>query len=265
MICSSSSISLKLSSSVDSDDSDSDDESEVEEESLSDIEEEEQIIERISHLFDDDEPEIIVPAWKLKLQSITNKIHNTYTSFKHKLTTIIMYMYPVYLYLTTTSHNQMIEDLTTLTHNVDSYIHSKFTNIITATMKYIHKSMTYIRSIPSKLITFYNTFVVKEVVVLEISEFQEFQFQKIVEESSYDLESEEMDLFDGGLFGADTDSESEEENETVRRIENLFEDTPEPEMEIVYKKVTTIENAFCFGCGAHWEEGHVCDSTFKQD
>merc|ERR550532_3541276 len=99
MICSSSSISLKLSSSVDSDDSDSDDESEVEEESLSDIEEEEQIIERISHLFDDDEPEIIVPAWKLKLQSISNKIHNICTSFKQKLTTIIMYMYPVYFYL----------------------------------------------------------------------------------------------------------------------------------------------------------------------
>merc|ERR1719216_862910 len=73
--------------SVDSDDSDSDDESEVEEEdSLSDIEEEEQIIERITHLFDDDEPEIIVPAWKLKLQSLTNKIRNTYTSFKLKLT-----------------------------------------------------------------------------------------------------------------------------------------------------------------------------------
>merc|ERR1719242_1778421 len=186
----------------------------------------------------------------------------------------------------------MIEDLTTLTHHVDSYIYSKFTNICTATMKYIHKYHTYIRSIPSKLITFYNTFGVKEVVVLEISEFQEFQFQKIVEESVelYDLESEEMDLFDGGLFGADsdtdtdTDSESEEssmaapmglfgddidsddeEKETVRRIENLFEDTPEPEMEIVYKKVTKIENAFCFGCGAHWEEGHVCDSTFKQD
>merc|ERR1719330_127281 len=101
-------------SSVDSDDdSDSDDESEVEEESLSDIEEEEQIIERITHLFDDDEPEIIVPAWKLKLQSITNniyaKINNTYTSFKHKLTAIIMYMYPVYFYLSTTTHNQMIE------------------------------------------------------------------------------------------------------------------------------------------------------------
>merc|ERR1712130_260138 len=38
-------------SSVDSDDSDSDDESEMEEDSLSDIEEEEQIIERISRLF----------------------------------------------------------------------------------------------------------------------------------------------------------------------------------------------------------------------
>merc|ERR1712141_589860 len=76
--------------SVDSDDdSDSDYESEVEEESLSDIEEEEQIIERITHLFDDDEPEVIVPAWKLKLQSITNniytKLNNTYTSFKNKL------------------------------------------------------------------------------------------------------------------------------------------------------------------------------------
>merc|ERR1719242_2761387 len=164
----------------------------------------------------------------------------------------------------------MIEDLTTLTHHVDSYIYSKFTNICTATMKYIHKYHTYIRSIPSKLITFYNTFGVKEVVVLEISEFQEFQFQKIVEESVelYDLESEEMDLFDGGLFGADSDTETdseseessmaapmsffgddsddEEENETVRRIENLFEDTPAPEMEIVYKKVTKIENAFCF-------------------
>merc|ERR1719242_2596697 len=124
--------------SVDSD-SDSDDESEVEEEnSLSDIKEEEQIIERITHLFDDDEPEIIVPAWKLKLQFLTNKIRNTYTSFKHKLTTIIMniimYMYPVYFYLSTTSHNQMIEDITTLTHNVDSYIYSKFTNICIATI-----------------------------------------------------------------------------------------------------------------------------------
>merc|ERR1712228_1099127 len=126
--------------------------------------------------------------------------------------------------------------------------------------------------------------------VLEISEFQEFQFQKIVEESVelYDLESEEMDLFDGGLFGADSDTDSEseessvaadlfavfgddvdsdeeEEKEAVRRIESLFGDDDEPEMEVVYKKVTKIENAFCFGCGAHWEEGHVCDSTFKQD
>merc|ERR1719273_2171364 len=203
-----------------------------------------------------------------------------------------MYLYPVYFYLSTTSHNQMVEDITTLTHNVDSYIHSKFTNITTATMKYIHKSLTYIRSIPSKITKFYNTFGVKEVVVLEISEFQEFQFQKIVEESVelYDLESEEMDLFDGGLFGMDSDTESdseneessvaadlfavfgddidsdeEEEKEAVRRIESLFGDDDEPEMEVVYKKVTKIENAFCFGCGAHWEEGHVCDSTFKQD
>merc|ERR1712038_2115166 len=126
-----------------------------------------------------------------------------------------MYMYPVYFYLSATSHNQMIEDITTLTHHVDSYIHSEFTNITTATMKYIHKSMTYIRSIPSKLVTFYNTFGVKEVVVLEISEFQEFQFQKIVVESVelYDLESEEMDLFDGGLFGADSDTDTDSESE----------------------------------------------------
>merc|ERR1719237_600828 len=81
------------------DDSDSDPESEDEEEpSLSDIEEEEEIIERISHIFDDDEEEIIIPAWKLKLQSITNKIHNTFTEFKLKMTALIMSMYPVYVY-----------------------------------------------------------------------------------------------------------------------------------------------------------------------
>lgn len=161
-------------------------------------------------------------------------------------------------------------------------------------MEYIHTSLAYIRSIPSKLTTFYNTFGVKEVVVLEISEFQEFGFMKMVPEpvEIYDLESEEMDLFDGGIFGADSDSDSDsesessvvvqfglfgaliadsdtdtddEEMETVRRIESLFEDT-EPEMELMgYKAVTTVKNAFCFGCGVHWEEGHVCDSTFKQD
>merc|ERR1712228_1086762 len=104
--------------------------------------------------------------------------------------------------------------------------------------------------------------------VLEISEFQEFQFQKIVEESVelYDLESEEMDLFDGGLFGADSDTDSESEESSVAAdLFAVFGDDDDPEMEVVYKKVTKIENAFCFGCGAHWEEGHVCDSTFKQD
>merc|ERR1712228_138894 len=102
----------------------------------------------------------------------------------------------------------------------------------------------------------------------EISEFQEFQFQKIVEESVelYDLESEEMDLFDGGLFGADSDTDSESEESSVAAdLFAVFGDDDDPEMEVVYKKVTKIENAFCFGCGAHWEEGHVCDSTFKQD
>jgi len=234
---------------------------------------------------------------KLKLQSFTNKIHNTYTTFKHEITAAVMFIwyhiYPVYFYLSTTSHNQMIEDFMTLTHDVDSYIHSKFTNTCTATMEYIHKSMTYFRFIPSKLTTFYNTFGVKEVVVLEFSEFQEFGFMKMVPEpvEIYDLESEEMDLFDGGIFGADSDTDSEsestvydqrfglfgvedseidtddEEQETLQRIENMFGDaTPEPEMELVgYKVVTTVKNAFCFGCGVHWEEGHVCDSTFKQD
>merc|ERR1719229_1372608 len=109
---------------------------------------------------------------------------------------------------------------------MDSYIHSTFTNITTTTMKYIHNSLTYIRSIPSKLITFYNTFGVKEVVVLEISEFQEFQFQKIVEESVqvYDLESEEMDLFDGGLFGADSDTDNESEESSVAATMSFFGD-----------------------------------------
>jgi len=126
------------------------------------------------------------------------------------------------------------------------------------------------------------------VVVLEISDFQEFSSPKTEVESDdiYDLESQDMDLFDGGLFGVnsdtdsddessaaahnlfdDVDSDIESENSTVARIEIMFGDaTPEPEMELVgYEKVTTVQNAFCFGCGVHWEEGHVCDSTFKQD
>merc|ERR1719400_2399180 len=110
----------------------------------------------------------------------------------------------------------MIEDVMTLTHDVDSYIHSKFTDTCTTTMEYIHTSLTYIRSIPSKLTTFYNTFGVKEVVVLEFSEFQEFGFMKMVPEpvEIYDLENEEMDLFDGGIFGADSDSDTDSESES---------------------------------------------------
>merc|ERR1719361_2963076 len=81
-------------------------------------------------------------------------------------------------------------------------------------MTYIYTSMAYIRSIPSKLSTFYNTFGVKEVVVLEISEFQEFGFKMVPEPVEiYDLESEGMDLFDGGIFGADSDSDSDSESE----------------------------------------------------
>merc|ERR1712190_114105 len=76
------------------------------------------------------------------------------------------------------------------------------------------------------------------------------------------------------LFGQfedekDSDSESEEEEEeddeynAVRRIESMFDDDDEPEFEtkITYKSL----NTFCFACGVCWTDGHVCDSSFKED
>merc|ERR1712079_865909 len=91
-----------------------------------------------------------------------------------------------------------------------------------------------------------------------------------------------VDLSDGGIFSSlnsdpdfdyidvyDDELSEEEEKELIGRIEHLFDDSEDEETEpqevAGYNQVTTVHNAFCWGCGAHWEEGHVCDSSFKRD
>jgi len=115
-------------------------------------------------------------------------------------------------------------------------------------------------------------------------------FSSLNSDSDSDSDSDENrtenDLWDGGLFNSqdsDSDSDSdfdyidvyddelseEEEKELIGRIEHLFDDSEDEETEpqevAGYNQVTTVHNAFCWGCGAHWEEGHVCDSSFKRD
>jgi len=103
---------------------------------------------------------------------------------------------------------------------------------------------------------------------------------------SDDDDEPENDLWDGGLFtsvnDSDSDSDSDfeyidvyddelseqEEKELIGRIERLFDDSDEEtETRKVagYNPVSKVHNAFCWGCGVDWEEGHVCDSSFKQD
>merc|ERR1739838_1101613 len=61
-------------------------------------------------------------------------------------------------------------------------------------------------------------------------------------------------------YDLDSDSEAEEE-ERIYRIQRLFDDDgisdPEDEREEKvpsgYTQETTVENAFCWGCGVEWE------------
>jgi len=67
------------------------------------------------------------------------------------------------------------------------------------------------------------------------------------------------------------DSDDEEENRIQQRIQSMFDDDGisdgEDEVKTIYgyDQVTRVQKAFCWGCGVDWEEGHVCDSSFKQD
>merc|ERR1711879_78455 len=115
-------------------------------------------------------------------------------------------------------------------------------------------------------------------------------FSSLNDESDSDDDEPETDLWDGGLFNAlndsDSDSDSDfeiidvyedgfdlsedEEKELITRIESLFSDDsedeePEERKIVGYNPVSKVHNAFCWGCGVDWEEGHVCDSSFKQD
>jgi len=67
------------------------------------------------------------------------------------------------------------------------------------------------------------------------------------------------------------DSDDEEENRIQQRIQSMFDDDGISDGEDAvktiygYDQVTRVRKAFCWGCGVDWEEGHVCDSSFKQD
>merc|ERR1719460_3089393 len=125
----------------------------------------------------------------------------------------------------------MIEDFTNAMHDVDARIHSKYTNITTKSMDIIHNYVAYIRLIPSRITTWYRNYGVEQVVVLEISDFQEFSSPKTEVESDeiYDLESQDMDLFDGGLFGVNSDTDSDDESSAAAH--NLFDDDMESDIE----------------------------------
>jgi len=96
---------------------------------------------------------------------------------------------------------------------------------------------------------------------------------------SSDSEDEDIsDLDDDGYieyieYELDSDSEAEEE-ERVLRIQRIFaddgisdcsDDETEEKQPLGFDKVTSVHNAFCWGCGVEWEAGHVCDSSFKRD
>jgi len=59
---------------------------------------------------------------------------------------------------------------------------------------------------------------------------------------------------------------SEEEKELIGRIQSIFDDSDDDDRKPAgYNVVSEVHNAFCWGCGVDWEEGHVCDSSFKRD
>jgi len=104
-------------------------------------------------------------------------------------------------------------------------------------------------------------------------------FSQYLSSDSDDTSEDDMSDFDedGYIeyieYELDSDSEAEEE-ERVNRIEHIFDDDgisdcdeeeTEEKVALGYDEVTTLHDAFCWGCGVEWEEGHVCDSSFKQD
>merc|ERR1712087_1052416 len=69
------------------------------------------------------------------------------------------------------------------------------------------------------------------------------------------------------LFGQVDEYESDDEDDEEKAIETIShmfdddEDEPQFEENVIIKS----HNSFCFCCGANWETGHVCGSTFKSD
>merc|ERR1719192_911633 len=57
------------------------------------------------------------------------------------------------------------------------------------------------------------------------------------------------------IFEGDGISDVEEEDEDENEGKEVYD----------YHPVMKLHDAFCWGCGVTWEEGHVCDSSFKRD
>jgi len=91
----------------------------------------------------------------------------------------------------------------------------------------------------------------------------------------YDEDEEYFEYIEQSDYDS-VDSDTMEERVIASRISLIFEgdgisDVEEDEDEnegkevYDYQPVMKLHDAFCWGCGVTWEEGHVCDSSFKRD
>jgi len=242
----------------------------------SDEEEQDLIIQRIEAIFDDDAEDEGPNPLSMAITAAADCARRGYvfaaSATASLLEAMAVRIHSVYHHLSTTSVAKMAEDLDSAGQAVDALLLRHFQSVTSrahrcalaiyaffAAMKFMKRTVESVQKTDTA-----------EAVSAVVAVPRHGRRRETVL-----LDEADVDLFDGGIFedgdsDSDDDSEAEEE-EIIERIERMFDDDdisePEEEEKEVFGhcKVTSVHNAFCWGCGEGWSVGHVCDSSFKRD